>query len=349
MADTELQSVEETSQSPQATTAPAAPAATVTTIAPPENQQSVLDVIRKASNDSGGFELQNGKVVVKRPEAPAPVTPAAKEQPTAEFEDLVVNGETVRVPKSELKSLAQQGYRFTQKTQELSAEKRQVEEMKAAVLALMAEQQPDTGTATESGDANAEKALLAVKEQFGKDDPDFEFDPLDRAQNTAYIRALNKLDTQAERAAQQRTEQDQAQAAREARLSEWEAGQRAADPLYGDAVAYILENVGTPERPISRLKTMLSAADFEAADAAFRNGDTAALNRVVTFAKKTYQTQKLGLSTRPTTPPLVQSPGNGSKPVHTVVKGDAKVLGTMTKEEKTAWIREEMTRRSRPT
>ena len=340
--------VEETSTSPQATPAAEstkAPAATETTIAPPANQQDVLDTIRKHSEGSGGFELQNGKVVVKRAEAPAaPVTPAQTEQPATEFEDLVVNGETVRVPKSELKSLAQQGYRFTQKTQELSAKTKQVEELQAAVLALM-EQQP-TGTAPDETDTAA-KAMNAVKEKFGKDDPNWEYDPLDLQQQVEFTRSLNRFDQQAERDATKREQQTQASAAREARLSEWENGQRAADPTYNDMMAWTLENIGTPEKPVPRLKQLLNAAEYEVANKAFIEGDTAMLGRVVTFAKKQYQTKKLGLSTRPSVPPTVQSPGNGTKPAAAVVKGDPSELGAMNHDQKRAWIKTEMARRAK--
>lgn len=355
MADTELLNVEETSNSPQTAPAAEAPAAPETSMKPDREQQSVLDTIRDASTRAGGFELQNGKVVVKaepKPETPAGEVRTAAQAPTeqsTEFEDLVINGEAVRVPKSELKNLAQQGYRFTQKTQELAAERRQVEEMKAAALAIVAQQAGNsTAQAELSDEENINLALAEVKERFGKEDDSFEYDPLDLKQQAHFARALNKLDSKLERQQSQREQAARSQQESMSRNEAWEATQRANDPEYNDTIAWALEKIGDDKAP--RLKKLLSAADFDALDVAYRTGDTATIGKTMTIVKKAYQGQKLGLPTRqPVNPPRVQSPGNGAAPVRQEAKGDPKQLGTMTHDQKRAWIREEMVKRSKGT
>ena len=339
----QLFAVEETSPSPQSETV--VESTPETSMIPNAEQQSVLDLIRDASRSAQGFELQQGKVVVKKAAA-EPTEPAQAQQPVTEFEELTVNGEAVRVPKSELKNLAQQGYRFTQKTQELAAKSRELDEQLLAIQSMQQQPQQRTAEITEpaSDDDLIAKAMDTVKQQFGKDDPDFEFDPLDYKQIGAYNSALFKLQAQEAATAQQREAAVRTEAERQQRMNGWENSQRAIDPEYDNVVAWAVEKVETGGVQMPRLKQILSAAQFEVADKAFSTGDTQSLGKIITYVKKAYQQQKLGLPTRSTAPPLVQSPGTGEVRVQSHGKRDASQLAGMSQEQRVAWIKNNLTK-----
>lgn len=66
----------------------------------------------------------------------------ATDETPEEFEEITWNGETKKVPKSELKDLAQKGFDYTQKTQQLGEAKRQFEaQVKAAQQSFAIQQQ----------------------------------------------------------------------------------------------------------------------------------------------------------------------------------------------------------------
>lgn len=335
----QLFAVEETSTSPQSETA--VETKPETSMIPTADQQSVLDTIRDASRSAQGFELQQGKVVVKK----AATEPQAQtQQPVTEFEELTVNGESVRVPKSELKSLAQQGYRFTQKTQELAAKSRELDEQLAAIQSMQQPQRTAEVAEPATEDDLIAKAMETVKQQFGKDDPDFEFDPLDYKQMGAYNSALFKLQSQEAATAHQRELAARTETERVQRMNSWENSQRAIDPEYDNVVAWAVEKIETGGVEMPRLKQILSAAQFEVADKAFSTGDTQSLGKIITYVKKAYQQQKLGLPTKSTAPPLVQSPGTGEVRVQNHGKRDASQLAGMSQEQRVAWIKNNLTK-----
>ena len=335
----QLFAVEETSTSPQSETA--VETKPETSMIPTADQQSVLDTIRDASRSAQGFELQQGKVVVKKA---ATEPPAQTQQPVTEFEELTVNGESVRVPKSELKSLAQQGYRFTQKTQELAAKSRELDEQLAAIQSMQQPQRTAEVAEPATEDDLIAKAMETVKQQFGKDDPDFEFDPLDYKQMGAYNSALFKLQSQEAATAQQREAAARTETERVQRMNSWENSQRAIDPEYDNVVSWAVEKIETGGVEMPRLKQILSAAQFEVADKAFSTGDTQSLGKIITYVKKAYQQQKLGLPTKSTAPPLVQSPGTGEVRVQNHGKRDASQLAGMSQEQRVAWIKNNLTK-----
>ena len=343
MPNDDLFAVEETSASqtaaPAADSTPSEPTPAIpqtpaieTDLTPTAEQQDTLNRIRDASSRTGTFQLQNGRVVVAKsagtPTAPQnaqPQTPAQPAQTPEQSEQMVElnwRGQLVQKPISEVRNLAQKGFDYEAKSFELNQQRQELNQMMQAVQELTANRppvqqvQPVQPEPMEINEAEiAQQALAAVKAKYGKDDPDFEFDPLSPEQAAAYNLATVELARRVLTERDTRQAQENQRKATELRLSSWENQQRSSDPQYGEVVGWVTEQVGTDfaGKPIPRLKQLLTAEQYSAADEALRTGDVATLSKVVNYCKVKFQQQKLGLPTKPqtVTPPVVQAPGNG--------------------------------------
>ena len=347
MPNDELFAVEDTSTSQTATPAaestPSEPAqepqtpVIETDLTPTAEQQDILNRIRDASRNTGTFQLQNGRVVVSKsagtPTAPQNAQPQTPAQPsqtqTPEQSEQMVElnwrGQIVQKPISEVRNLAQKGFDYEAKSFELNRQRQELDQMMQAVQELTAnrppvQQQPvQPEQYTELNEAEiSQQALAAVKAKYGKDDPNFEFDPLSPEQAAAYNLATVEIARRVLTERETRQAQENQRKATELRLSSWENQQRSSDPQYDSVIGWIVEPVGfdAQNQPIPRLKQLLTAEQYSAADEALRTGDVATLSKVVNFCKVKYQQQKLGLPTKPqtVTPPVVQAPGNGQPP-----------------------------------
>jgi hypothetical protein len=347
MDNDDIFAVEDTSTSqPAAETTPAqaAPASTQQTeaiqtdLTPNEEQQGILERIRDASQHKS-FKIENGRVVLTGTEgapnnAPARTTvqtapaqqtaqQATQTQPDEPMVELTWRGQVVQKPLSEVRNLAQKGFDYEVKNSEMNQQRQtlaqreeQLNQMFQSVQAILPQQTAQT-PANKAVDTKSltTAAMNAVKEAFGKEDPDFEYDPLSPEQATVYNMALYD-------GIRVKSEQDQADAAvkrqeqeRELRLSGWEAQQKAADPLYEETAQWAFESVGKDHmgRDIPRIHQILNGVQLKAFESAVASGDTATLSRVATFCKAKYQQQKLGITTKPQTVavPVVQPPGTG--------------------------------------
>lgn len=312
-----------------------------------ESQDTTLDILKKTSVDDGGYTLENGKVVFKtattKEAAPKEEgTPA--EQPDEPVHELTWNGQKITKKQSETIALAQQGLDYTKKMQAMAEERRQVEQMAAVALEILQKQQP-TGTA-ENDDDPVNAAMAAVKEKFGKDDPDFEFDPLDPKQQAHFALTLVKYDKENSLKSEQQVQMQKAVEQQAIKLTSWEEQQRHVDPEYDAVIGWATQNVGTAEKPVPKMKQILSAEQFAAADEAYRSGDTGTLSKVLNYIKKKYQSETLGVSTRPTVqPPTVQRAGNTSVQPPVKATRDAKELAKLDPDQRVAWLKENLTKR----
>ena len=323
--DNDIFAVEETTTSQTApettqdtTTAPQ------TDLTPNAEQQETLDRIRRASGDTGTFQLQNGRVVLAKSERAEQATAQTTEEPTVE---LNWRGQIVQKPMTEVRNLAQKGFDYeaknfeiNQQRQALAQREAELNQMFQSVQGILPQQatQPTQVAQVTDESQIISSAMNAVKERFGKDDPSFEYDPLSPEQAAVYNMALYRgvqAAAEAEKAAivERRQLQD-----REARLAGWEEQQRASDPLYEETARWVLEPIGRDSsgKEIPRIHEILNGVQLKAFENALATGDTATLSKVATYCKAKYQQQKLGITTRSSVAvPVVQSPGNG-QPLH---------------------------------
>ena len=233
--DNDIFAVEETTASQTApettqdtTTAPQ------TDLTPNAEQQETLDRIRRASGDTGTFQLQNGRVVLAKSERAEQATAQTTEEPTVE---LNWRGQIVQKPMTEVRNLAQKGFDYeaknfeiNQQRQALAQREAELNQMFQSVQGILPQkpQQPQQQPQSMDEAQIISSAMNAVKERFGSDDPSFEYDPLSPEQAAVYNMALYRgvqTATEAEKAAlaEQRQRQE-----RDLRLNGWEEQQRAA-------------------------------------------------------------------------------------------------------------------------
>lgn len=349
----DVSQLEETPTSPvtteQQTTPTPTPAAP-----PPRPEDNVLETLR-AGDPMGGKKLAlvDGKVVAQTVEPKTETKVDDKkgtdvQQPAVKMVELTVDGEKMMVPEADLPALAQQGVRFTQKTQALAEKEKQLEKQFQELLtaALTKQQVPAekaANTAPDDDDDDVASIMAAMKAKFGKDDPDYEYDPLDTKQNAFFVR-LNQAKVNEKAEETRKKEQFEAAEARRAEvLTNWEAGQRAADPEYDAVITWAMTDTAKPgETPVPRLKTILNAQQYDAMSKAYAEGNTDIIEKGFTYVKKLYQKQKLGLTTTKARvePPVVQPTGNGAQPVKTTTKRDVSKLKDMDTDERVAWIKE---------
>lgn len=305
-----------------------APEKVETDLTPNAEQQAILDRIRDASVRAGGYELQNGRVVAKKAEGTPSTQQQLPQQQTQQqtqqtkpeqsepLVELNYKGQVVQKPLSEVRNLAQKGFAFEQNSFELNREREELARKAQELDRLLQTKQAPVVTEELSEDDVVKYAMSLVKEKFGKDDPDFEFDPVSPEQTAAFNMAIVQITKANEDKKAQAAAVMQEQQTRDLRMTSWEQAQKTSDPQYDAVIQWVVEPVGydATNNPVPRIKQILTAEQYAVADQAFRTGDTATLSKIVTFCKAKYQQQKLGLPTKPKTVavPVVQAPGADS-------------------------------------
>jgi hypothetical protein len=345
----DVSQLEETPTSPVTTEQQTTPTPAATPPTKPED--NVLETIR-SGDPMGGKKLAlvDGKVVAQTVEPRTKVDDKKgtdTQQPAVKMVELTVDGEKMMVPEADLPALAQQGVRFTQKTQALAEKEKQLEKQFQEILvtALTKQQVPAEKAANTAPDDDDDvtSIMAAMKAKFGKDDPDYEFDPLDTKQNAHFIRLNQQKVIEKANEDRKKEQIETAEAHRAEVLTNWEAGQRAADPDYDTVITWAMNNTAKPgETPVPLLKTLLNAQQYDAMSKAYAEGNTDIIEKGFTYVKKLYQKQKLGLTTTKARvePPVVQPTGNGAPPVKTTTKRDVSKLAAMDTDERVAWIKE---------
>lgn len=91
-----------------------------------EQMEALLEGADEAEPEDEEETEQEGQDT-EESEAEAEEDPAPEEKPAEETEEITWNGETKRVTKSEMRELAQKGFDYTQKTQQLAEDRRAAE------------------------------------------------------------------------------------------------------------------------------------------------------------------------------------------------------------------------------
>lgn len=140
----------------------------------------------------------------------------------------------------EVRNLAQKGFDYEAKNAEINQQRQalaqreaELNQMMQAVQGFVPAQPQTPQTPPQTTEAIDESAIIgnamkAVKERFGKDDPDFELDTLNPEQMAVYNMAVYRETAQADAQQQQKAATQQQEQARQIRLNSWEQQQREA-------------------------------------------------------------------------------------------------------------------------
>jgi hypothetical protein len=157
-----------------------------------------LDLLKKH-----GFYGESEQKETEQPQTEIPETATTSEQPETDSQEqepeyeIKVEGESKKLPLSKLIELAQKGEDYTKKTQALSSERKELEQIKYELQQLKAQPQQQTNKAAEY-EAIHKQALTAAMQELGITDPnEFVPDPAgivgDPLHHAVYMKCFNMV------------------------------------------------------------------------------------------------------------------------------------------------------------
>lgn len=262
--------------------------------------ERMTEFLDSDEGDPTGDEPENAEPEAEEPEPSE--EPEEEAPPAEEFEEITHNGEVKKLSKTELKELAQQGFDYTQKTQQLAETRRYLEQQEQAIQqqAQLQAQFTDQIAAAKALESQLAQWKSVNWSELAQTDP-MQYLSLHHQYTEAkdafqsQMQNLSLMQQQAQEVAQQQRAQRlqmEAQAMKQA-IPEWKDQTRASAEM-------------------GELKTFLSSAGFAPAEV-----DGVTDHRHVVIARKAMLYDKLMASGKQkvaTAPSPTAKPGSAAKP-----------------------------------